>query len=397
MAKIDAGNAESIAGEVADAVFGSGSLDGLVAGESGFQVAKSDSGLSKPGASQTGGVFGVLASVPVPETTVDCAVAGTVAVSGDVADPTTLSSGDNLRFQFSACDEGEGQVLNGIFELDVNSFSGDSSQNLFRLDAAVYFDRLEVAEGQETTVLTGDARLELDTTMPPIANKVVSGNSLSFSDNADSATLTLFRSDFTYDAGVAPEAYTLLASGALSSTHFEGGVEYSTPVPLMGYAGSYPFAGELLVTGDDGSSVRLIALDDVNVRLQIDPGDGSGIVTQDSTWAAVSEEASVGGSGTGISGQVLMGPVNPGPEVPGEVNEAPFSAWFSVRDADGRIAGRFESDDDGYFRIALSPGDYAVVPDPSAPFPAPEQQAKSVSVPQQGYADVVLRFDTGMR
>lgn len=397
MAKIDPDNAESIAGEVADAVFASGSLDDIVAGDSGFQVGKTDSGLSKPGASQADGVFSVLASVPLPETTVDCAVTGSVTVSGDVADPTTLSSGDNLTFRFSACDDGEGQVLNGIFEFDVNTFSGDTLQGLFRLDASVYFDGLEVTEGQATTVLTGDAELELDTTMPPVARHVVFGDSLSASDNTDSVTLTRFRSDFSYDAGVAPEAYTVAASGNLSSTGFGGNVDYSTPVPLMGYAGSYPFAGELLVTGDDGSSVRLIALDDVNVRLQIDPGDGSGIITEDTTWTAVSEEAGVADAATGISGQVLMGPVVPGPEVPGQENEAPFSAMFSVRDSAGSTAGRFKSDDNGYFRIALSPGDYTVVPDPSAPFPAAEQQTKSVTVPEQGFADVILRFDTGMR
>ena len=65
MAKIDAGNAAPIAGQVAELVFASGSLDDIVAGESGFQVGRMDSGLSKTGGSQTGGLYGVIASAPV--------------------------------------------------------------------------------------------------------------------------------------------------------------------------------------------------------------------------------------------------------------------------------------------------------------------------------------------
>jgi hypothetical protein len=183
----------------------------------------------------------------------------------------------------------------------------------------------------------------------------------------------------------------------LSSTLFAGNVNYSTPLPFMGFAGEYPFVGELLVTGDDGASVRLLALDNANVRLQIDPGDGSGIITQDTTWAAVSPELGASISGTGISGQVLMGPIVPGPEVPGQVNEAPFSALFNVFHADGSTAGRFQSDEDGQFEIDLRPGEYTVVPDASAPFPNAGQQTRPVTVPEQGYADVILRFDTGIR
>jgi hypothetical protein len=58
---------------------------------------------------------------------------------------------------------------------------------------------------------------------------------------------------------------------------------------------------------------------------------------------------------------------------------------------------RFASDEDGIFEVVLFPGEYTVVADPSAPILFPEQQTKAVSVPEDGFADVVLEFDTGIR
>jgi len=331
----------------------------------------------------------------MPEANVLCAVGGSVTVTGQVANPTTLSAGDKLRFEFLDCDDGADQVLNGVYEIVVNNFSGDVLQGLFDLNATATFDGFEVTQGLEMTALTGATTLDLDTSIPLMTSVSVSGVSLSVSDNTDSATLTDFRTDVTHNAGVAPEVYTTAASGTLTSTLFEGDVNYSTPVPLQGFVGEYPFPGELLVTGEGGASLRLMALDNINVRLEINPGDGSGIVTQEITWFEVVN--AVGADATGVTGQVLMGPIVPGPEVPGQINEAPFSALFNVFDSANNAVARFESDDNGNFIVQLAPGDYTIVPDASTPIPYPEQQTKTVTVPETGFADVVLMFDTGIR
>ena len=139
----------------------------------------------------------------------------------------------------------------------------------------------------------------------------------------------------------------------------------------------------------------MFALDNVNVRLEIDPGDASGIVSDVTTWEALAN--AVVGVGTGIRGQVLRGPINPGPEIAGVINEEPFSAVFSVLDSENNSVARFESDENGSFEVALAPGEYTVVPDPLAPILFPEQQTRAVSVPADGFADVVLDFDTGIR
>lgn len=292
MAKIGANNAATIAGGVLDAVFTSGSFDDVLGdGGVGAVVGQTKNGMSKLGGPRLAGLLRYSASVPIPGTNRPCIFIGAASVSGEISDPTTLSAGDRIVREFFDCDDGVGQLLNGSYEIVINSFSGDLAQGLFTLNATVTFSGFEVTEEQELTSLNGAATLQVDTSMPPITSISVSGDSVSVGDNTDSATLTAFQTDVTHDAGVAPEAYTSAASGTLGSTLFGGEVNYSTPLTFQGFAGEYPFAGELLVTGANGASVRLITLDNVNVRLQIDPGDGSGIVTQDTTWAQLAVDA----------------------------------------------------------------------------------------------------------
>ena len=58
---------------------------------------------------------------------------------------------------------------------------------------------------------------------------------------------------------------------------------------------------------------------------------------------------------------------------------------------------RFKSDDKGYFEVPLPAGVYTIVPDKSTPIPFPGQQKKTVTVPEDGFTVVTLRFDTGMK
>ena len=99
---------------------------------------------------------------------------------------------------------------------------------------------------------------------------------------------------------------------------------------------------------------------------------------------------------TGIKGTVLRGPIHPGPIMAGQSDEAPFRALFWVLDGEKKVAC-FESGEKGYFMVLLPPGDYTIVPDTSAPIPYPSRQSKEVTVPAEGFAEVTLRFDTGMR
>jgi hypothetical protein len=115
-------------------------------------------------------------------------------------------------------------------------------------------------------------------------------------------------------------------------------------------------------------------------------------------WFGLPQAAEPAAAGvTGIRGQVLLGPVRPGPSIMGQPDEAPFRATFHVVGADGKAAASFQSDENGRFQALVPAGEYTIVPDRSAPIRVPGKQKKKVTVPPDGFADVTLRFDTGMR
>ncbi len=99
---------------------------------------------------------------------------------------------------------------------------------------------------------------------------------------------------------------------------------------------------------------------------------------------------------TGVRGTALWGPVRPGPTRIGQSDEAPFSATFIVLAAQSEVA-RFRSDNKGNFEVLLPAGEYVIIPDRRTPIPNPQAQRTTVTVPADGFVEVTLRIDTGMR
>ena len=99
---------------------------------------------------------------------------------------------------------------------------------------------------------------------------------------------------------------------------------------------------------------------------------------------------------TGIRGTVVWGPLGPGPVSAGQSDEAPLRAAFQIMSTERKVA-RFESDQKGHFEVSLPPGEYTIVPDKSTPIPFPERQKMTVTVPEDGFAVITVRLDTGMR
>lgn len=96
-----------------------------------------------------------------------------------------------------------------------------------------------------------------------------------------------------------------------------------------------------------------------------------------------------------VDGRVVRGPTTPVCQVDVPC-DAPFSAGFSVHQG-ARTSATFRSDANGQFTIELAPGAYVVVPDADAPLLAPQQQERSLTVPQSESITVQLSFDTGIR
>lgn len=96
-----------------------------------------------------------------------------------------------------------------------------------------------------------------------------------------------------------------------------------------------------------------------------------------------------------VDGRVVRGPTQPVCRVD-VACDAPFSAGFSVRQG-GHTVTHFQSDVNGRFTIRQTPGAYLIVPDADAPILSPEQQVKSLTIPDAASITVELSFDTGIR
>lgn len=228
-------------------------------------------------------------SVPIPRTTFDCLAGGTVTISGDIADliTPTLSPGDFIDSDYSDCDEGAGEVVNGMVRMTVDAFVGDLVQGLYDLTATFVLTNLQVTTAADVITSNGTVTVALDTTMLPAVAASISGSSLTTDSNTSSETLSNFQTVQTVDAGLQPAPYTLDSSGTLDSSDLPGVVSYSTPVSFQGFDFDFPSSGEFLVRAEN-SSVRLVAVDNVNVRIEID-SDGDDVVDEsiDTTWAAL--------------------------------------------------------------------------------------------------------------
>lgn len=100
---------------------------------------------------------------------------------------------------------------------------------------------------------------------------------------------------------------------------------------------------------------------------------------------------------SGIEGTVLRGPTCPVVRENDPCPDQPFAAPFYVFGEKGKDIATFQSDEQGHFRVALDPGEYAIVPDESAPILFPKNQRKTVVVHQNQFTEVTLLFDTGIR
>lgn len=257
---------------------------GLVGG-AGLASSQDTGGLQKPAGGTFSGLSSIMQKVPLGPDTYDCGVSGTQTISGELASLLTLTAGDQINVDAADCDDGLGEVINGRMEMTVATFSGDLLLALYLLEMDVLLIDFEVTTATDSVLSNGDSRVSLDTTGTPLISMGISGNSMTTVTNTSTTIMGNFDTSQTVDTSAIPEPYTLSASGTVDSSELGGVISYSTPVTFQGAGASYPYAGEMLINGADGATIRLIAIDSVNIRIEIDT-DGNGTVddSEDTTW-----------------------------------------------------------------------------------------------------------------
>jgi hypothetical protein len=252
---------------------------GIAAGPD--EVFKATGELAKP-------VQTAVNQVPFGPETVPCDVDGTMTVSGEIENPLTLSAGDTIRIEATDCDDGSGEIIDGVINFRVSAVSGDINGGLYELTMALEIADFQVSTGADVLLSNGTVTVTIDARQSPFVSTTVRGDSLTIDFNGGSETLLDYLISETFDGGQVPSPYTMNASGALDSSLLGGTIRDSTPAMFEGVDFEYPHTGELLVRGQDNTRVRLIAMENGAVQILIySSGGQTPDQTIDTTWDAL--------------------------------------------------------------------------------------------------------------
>lgn len=223
-----------------------------------------------------------------PQKLENCAVGGTIDATATLADPNTLTVGDTISAVLVNCDDGDGVVISGMFDLTVAAYQGDVLTGVFLLGIDVVLTNVEITQGSETVTSDGDFTLTLDSLDFPVIAQTMAGTELSFGYGPEVITLFDFNNHIEVDAGVMPQSLLVIASGTLDSLSLGGTVDYETPVAVRAVDDEDPYTGEILITGANGSNVRIVINDSSSITLEVDT-NGDGVVDEfiDTNFAAL--------------------------------------------------------------------------------------------------------------
>jgi len=99
--------------------------------------------------------------------------------------------------------------------------------------------------------------------------------------------------------------------------------------------------------------------------------------------------------GSGIEGQVLLGPMCPVVQQGQECPDQPYQATLTVKDLSGLQIAQFQTDEQGRFQLPPVPGEYTLHPE--SPNGIPFAGDQSFLVETGRYTRVTIHYDSGIR
>ena len=222
--------------------------------------------------------------------TFGCSGGGTITYRIDFSNPNQLSDGDRLTITANNCIE-NGVALNGKVAYTFSDMNGTiGSSSAWSATLALQYSNFSVAYDGEAVRTNGDLTMTYSQDGFGTESANVRGSSLQVTV-LENNTVVVDRhlKSYALSEEVNGSNTTYSADYTLSGNFPEiGNATYTvdTVTPFQAVVGSRPSTGVLTVTATDGTSLRLTALDTVNVRLEIDTnGDGAINETIDTTWA----------------------------------------------------------------------------------------------------------------
>jgi hypothetical protein len=230
----------------------------------------------------------VASQIPYGPEIVPCDMKGSVEISGNIRNPLTLSPDDTISVKAVDCDDGLGEIIDGTIHFTVRAISGDINAGLYELTMVMEVIDFQVTTPDDVLLTNGDVTVMVDTRQSPYVVTTVGGNSLTLDRNDGFETLVGYSISGIFDGGLVPSPYTMTASGTLDNSVLGGTVHYSTPRTFEGLDLDYPHKGELLIRGQNNTSVRLIALENGIVHILIhSSGNSEPDEIIETTWDAL--------------------------------------------------------------------------------------------------------------
>ncbi|MDH4107694.1 MAG: hypothetical protein OEW35_05225 [Gammaproteobacteria bacterium] len=273
---ITSDNVSIVAREVFNAVTGFGSVTVAAGGQfapTGVFTLVQQQGVS--------GDFGPL--------TIDCTTSGTADVSGSIATAGTYSAGDSLDASFAACIRAS-EKLDGAMQLTVESFSGTVGA---AVSVAANVAETNLRRGADGTCHIGLGSFATSYDAGFVNPGFVTAGSTAVAFDISAGGRHQILSNASVSALIQigqPGTVTRESFGSFTGTDLVGSFSYMSLAPdvfvVDGDPSTGPSSGELLVMAGNGSSMRLVAVDTLTVRLDADYNADSTIDAQlFTTWA----------------------------------------------------------------------------------------------------------------
>ncbi len=223
------------------------------------------------------------------DVTEQCAGGGKLSGYGSQASQNRISAGDEMSLTFSACDVGNGVVLNGGLSARFTAVEGDPTQSPpYGFTVRTRYNNLQMTmAGEKPMGLNGDLTLAFSKDSAGNSDANFNADTLVWSQGGEQHRLRNYRFRLQYNSSNNEQTFTAECKAA--STLLGGEITVTTLEPLKGLdAAPYrPYAGKLRIQGANGSSAVLTVRSDaagVLVSYDLD-GDGNLEVTDKfMTW-----------------------------------------------------------------------------------------------------------------
>lgn len=225
-----------------------------------------------------------LTGVVVSET-VPCTSGSMTITLNDSDNNQQLSTGDSFSFTANNCSQ-EGMSTNGSVTIDNVFVSGNILSPPYSMQLRIQANNYTISEGVESVGLNGSMTLAESTTDGVLFTHSITGSSIQVTEGSEIASLSSFNIEASEDNNTL--AYTLNLNATVNSPELGGYVTIVTGGVFQGFGQDYPSSGEATITGANDGRITLIALNSLDVRLEIDEdGDGAAETVIDTTWAAL--------------------------------------------------------------------------------------------------------------